>query len=143
MAEPDTIPVSASIASTGLGIRYIGFEPQYCFAYSGMKQVASSDVLHLDFTSGSGFIRATFSGLAAVLPGTLSDGVASMYKIEFNGLTLATAKVDSLQEDMPTVVEFPLIIPPLTRVEISCESEGSTSNMKTSCQLTGRVYGAA
>lgn len=136
------IQPSASVAATGLGIRYIGESPMYAYAYSEMKQVASSDVLHLDFTTGSGFINATFTAVAAVLPGTLSDGVASMFKIEFNGLTIATVKVDSLQEDMPTVMILPLIIPPLTLVEINCESEGSTSNMKTSCQITGRVYGA-
>jgi hypothetical protein len=140
MAKAEGIPPTASVASVGLRLNYIGTDPQYCYAYSEMKQVSSSDVLHLDFTSGAGFITATFTALAAVLPGTLSDGVASMFKIEFNGLILATAKVDSLQEDMPTVVKFPLIIPPFTVVEINCESEGSTSNMKTSCQLTGRVY---
>ena len=32
MPETDTIPVSASVASTGLGIRYIG---EHCYAYSG------------------------------------------------------------------------------------------------------------
>ena len=53
MPETDTIPVSASIASTGTGIRYIG---DYAYAYSGIVQASGSDTTALDFTTGSGVI---------------------------------------------------------------------------------------
>ena len=56
MPEPDTIPVSASIASTGPGIRYIG---DYAYANSGWLAVATgADTVLLDFTSGAGMIKA-------------------------------------------------------------------------------------
>ena len=53
MPDTDTIPVSASIASTGLGIRYIG---DHCYAYSGEVNVANVELSLLDFTTGSGLI---------------------------------------------------------------------------------------
>ena len=56
MPETDTIPVSASVASTGLGIRYIG---DWAYANSGWLSVATgADTVLLDFTSGAGMIKA-------------------------------------------------------------------------------------
>ena len=56
MTEADVIQPSASVASTGKGIRYIG---EYAYAYSGSLAVgtgAFEDLL--EFTTGSGIIRA-------------------------------------------------------------------------------------
>ena len=56
MPDTDTIPVSASIASTGKGIRYIG---DYAYAYSGALAAAGSPGTdYLDFTTGAGLIIA-------------------------------------------------------------------------------------
>ena len=54
MTDTDTIPVSASVASTGKGIRYIG---DYAYAYSGNYE-ANTTVIEgiIDFTSGAGVI---------------------------------------------------------------------------------------
>ena len=68
MPETDTIPVSASIASTGLGIRYIG---EHAYAYSGVNLLTNSETSYLDFTTGSGYIvgkikiSADWSGLSS------------------------------------------------------------------------------
>ena len=59
MPETDTIPVSASVASTGKGIRYIG---DYAWALSGDIATSSTAYIeHLAFTTGSGFIVAEFN----------------------------------------------------------------------------------
>ena len=57
MPETDVIPTSASVASTGSGIRYIG---DYAYAYSGLAQTEglNSPVTRLEFTTGSGLIDA-------------------------------------------------------------------------------------
>ena len=59
MPETDTIPVSASVASTGKGIRYIG---DYAYAYSGTDAItaAAGETTKLEFTTGSGLIVAQF-----------------------------------------------------------------------------------
>ena len=57
MPATDTIPVSASVASTGKGIRYIG---DYAYAYSGTIEVTgtTTEITMLEFTTGSGLIKA-------------------------------------------------------------------------------------
>ena len=57
MPETDTIPVSASVASTGLGIRYIG---DWAFALSGIIGVTNSETTLLEFNSGAGLISGIF-----------------------------------------------------------------------------------
>ena len=54
MPETDTIPVSASVASTGPGIRYIG---DYAYAYSGLIETDNTISNLLDFTTGAGIIQ--------------------------------------------------------------------------------------
>jgi len=138
MALAESLPPDASTASTGLGLRYIGRD--YAYAYSGLYQIASSDVLHLDYTTGSGFIVGNFICSGAVLAGTLANGTVSVFKINFNDLEIVVVKVDTATEDMPTLLECPLVIPPFTRVTVNVESGASFADMKTSIQLIGRVY---
>jgi len=135
--EPVVQP-EASVVQTGLGISYLS---DRVYAYSGLHQIASSDVLHLNFTTGSGFIVGNFICSGAVLPGTLASGTVSVFKINFNDLGIVVVKVDTDTEDMPTLLECPLVIPPLTKITVNVESGASTGNMKTSIQLIGRVYG--
>jgi len=137
----EPVQPEASVVQTGLGIKYIGTAPQYCYAYSDMHQVTTGDVLHLDFTTGSGFIHAMFTGVGAVLPATPSAGSNTVYTIKLNDLTVATLPVETLQEDMPAYAPWPFIIPPFTHIVISALATHSDAGMKTSCQITGRVYG--
>ena len=58
MPETDTIPVSASVASTGTGIRYIG---DHCYAFSGAVSASGSEQTLFDFTTGTGYIVATLT----------------------------------------------------------------------------------
>ena len=57
MPETDTIPVSASIASTGKGIRYIG---DYAYALSGKVACNNTGATIIESITGSGFIIANF-----------------------------------------------------------------------------------
>jgi len=56
MAKAEGIPPTASTASAGLGIRYIG---QHCYAYSGIvTPVSGTDATALDFITAGGYIVA-------------------------------------------------------------------------------------
>ena len=57
MPETDTIPVSASVASTGKGIRYVG---THAYAYSGSVGVDNNETTLLEFTTGTGYIKCIF-----------------------------------------------------------------------------------
>jgi len=128
---------NAIFGGTQLGITTI---LDRVYAYSGSKGVASSDVKHLDFTTGKGFIVCEFIGIGATLAGTLASGAVSLFTITFNGVTVGIIKTDTDTEDMPSYVSIPLLIPPLTSVIVNVESDRGTSSMVTSCQLIGRIY---
>ena len=139
MPHTDTTPVSASIASTGFSVRYIG---QYCYAYSGVVAVAPTETTLLDFTTNAGTIVGTFQFDYA----TLKDAAPAddaFYKIEFNGQSICqyldVGYSSSARADPHHVI--PIIIPPLAHVVVTAEM-GTANTINQAVRLVGRVYGA-
>jgi len=137
MVEAEGIPPTASTASTGLGIRYIG---RYCYAYSGEVLVNEDTQPLLNFDSGSGFIIASFSygvDQNAALSGSKLIG----FTIQFNALKVfqvvgqSTSNFPMLDFDS----NYRILIPPFTTVLIQSETTNS-ANIPTYGMLTGRVY---
>ena len=137
---PEAVPSNASVASTGLGLRYIG---EHCAAWSGLIQINTTLTECLNFTSGSGYIVCdlTLCG-AAKHDGGTNTGANTVYEIYFNGVRFLLIKVESIQEDMPAMETIPLLIPPFTQVKIAFRCDVSTANLFNSVALAGRVYGA-
>ena len=111
MPETDTIPVSASVASTGLGIRYIS---NWAYAYSGRFTVSTSDQTQLLFTTGSGVISGIIQAHGPVSEVTSQNGRISTWRIYFNDLIVAYIKADTTAtantvSTSPTVVN--VIVP--------------------------------
>ena len=138
MPHTDTTPVSASIASTGLGIRYIG---NWAYAYSGKKIVNSTNTDLLDFTTGSGFIVANIEWGG--------DGVDSgqiTYTIELNGENVMYKRCPAGGSDPRNDFEIgttrvKMLIPPFTRFVLNIDN-GSSVNYDCTVWIAGRVYGA-
>ena len=139
MPHTDTTPVSASIASTGLGIRYIG---EHCFAYSGMFESSTSQQTALDFTSGSGYIIGTFQWNGFINSSDPSAGNNSTMFIYFNDVSITFLKTDTATEDNPTTVKETFLIPPFTRVVVYLDANETSSSLIGAANFTGRVYGA-
>ena len=57
MPDTDTIPVSASVASTGPGIRYIG---DHAYANNNASATDTETTI-LEFTTGTGYIIGEFN----------------------------------------------------------------------------------
>ena len=133
MPETDTIPVSASIASTGPGIRYIG---DHCYAYSGTVNVANSTITLLEFTTGAGYIVGTFQ------PQYFDNAGAEnfQFKVLFNSLQVAGCVLDKIEGYTP-YEETELIIPPFTEVLINAINVADADTRKMAAIITGRVYG--
>jgi len=132
MPHTDVIPTSASIASTGLGIRYVG---KWAYAYSGKITTTgggSADTTYLDFTSGSGVIVAN---LRVVHEG--QGGDVRLVTVSFNDTIIIAIKGDDAP-DWGNSFPIKLIIPPLTKVEVKC---GVSGGAVFTAALTGRVYG--
>jgi len=139
MPYTDVIPTSASIASTGLGIRYIG---NRCYAFSGAFAASASVQTLLDFTTGSGFIVATLTMTAPIrmVSANIGGGYTRGYQIDFNSQTVGLYKVESSEHTWEQVT--PILIPPLTKVVLSCVDGGTSASYSGTAHLTGRVYGA-
>ena len=124
MPETDTIPVSASVASTGLGIRYIG---NLVYAYSGALTEVGSLTTALEFTSGSELIigKMQFDGFYD--PSNIEAGNVGICRILFNDEAISTLKIKSGSEAMPQAETAEVIIPPLTKVLVQYQGTGTTS----------------
>jgi len=134
MPHTDVIPTSASIASTGLGIRYIG---EHCYAYSGEIAGGFAVVSGLDFTSGSGYIVAEFTATSDEI-----GGAQIFVNVLMNGVKMfaITWDVTSTAGFMGSIFPIPIIIPPFTEVQTTQHT--STGSENFTHLLTGRVYGA-
>jgi len=130
---------AASVAAPGLGIRYIG---EHVFGISGEVLVNNNTVSMLDFTSGSGYIVGKFAyGI---------DQNGSLYSSKLIGFTIKFNAIKIFQLVTQTVAvypmmdfkdNYPLLIPPFTKVLIESETTNET-NVPTYGILVGRVYGA-
>ena len=79
MTEADVIQPSASVASTGLGIRYIG---DYAYAYSGIQSIDNNETTQLEFRTGGGVIVAT------ILFNNLSDDKKFTHRVYMNDIVI-------------------------------------------------------
>ena len=130
------IQPGASVAATGLGIRYI---EDWAYALSGEVDTPGQhvDVTLLDFTSGSGLIFSKF------LFGVFSESNNNIsFSVKFNGAVVMGYTVSGGISDAQSSNYLPLIIPPFTRVECIGRNHESGNAIPILCSIAGRVYGA-
>ena len=141
MPHTDTTPVSASIASPGLGIRYVG---NYAYAYSGTFSASTSSQTCLEFTTGSGIIVGQFfmSGGVNYVAANLGDGQVTGYRLTLNGEIVSIVKIASITEAMPTIAKEKVLLPPFTLVQLEILSSANSASQLSTCSFSGRVYGA-
>ena len=139
MTAAGVIQPSASIASTGLGLRYIG---EHCYAFSGPFPASSTTQTLFDFTTGgSGYIVATLTMTGPVKMTAVHLGFARGYQLDFNGQTVGVYKMETQSQDMPTTTEAQILIPPSTAVVLTCFDSGTDADYNGTANITGRVYG--
>ena len=136
MPDTDTIPVSASIASTGKGIRYIG---EWAFALSGIIGVTNSETTLLEFNSGAGLISGVFQNYRGSGDNLGNDYVWRLY---FNDTQINEAYDSTVSDDTGRELITKIIIPPLTTVKVTTINVTGVDSNNCSCVFTGRVYGA-
>ena len=137
MTEADVIQPSASTASTGKGIRYIG---DYCYAYSGAVSVSNTETDLLNFTTGSGLIvgRLQFRYATA---GTAEIGEDFTFRLYLNQEFIMSSRGKADTEWFAEQY-VKLILPPNTLVKVTTENVTDSDSRGMAALLTGRVYGA-
>ena len=112
----------------------------FAYAYSGLKQIQTSNVEHLNFTTGNYTIVGEITFYGSVKTAALDLGDISGCTVSFNGTDLFTVKIDTEQEDMPNPMVFPIIITPNTVVVANVISDDDSTDHLTAATITGRVY---
>jgi len=130
----------ATFLGPNKGLTIVG---EHAVAYSGAIQAATSDITHLDF--GSPVYQYIVGSITLTGPmkiDSVTDGGAAVAEIQFNGIELFNIKVETGQEDMPSQVTLPILIPPHTQVTIVVRSQYDTAGSTTSANIVGRIYDA-
>ena len=139
MTEADVIQPSASIASTGPGIRYIG---QHAYAFSGPFPLSTTPATMLSFTTGAGYILGTLTCCGPVEFNTPQAGGACAFQLTLNGAVVWLADTDTGEEDHPGSASIDILLPPFTQVVLQIDSNNNDADELSTAVFTGRVYGA-
>jgi len=139
MAEAEGIPPTASVASVGPGIRYVG--NNWAYAFSGKKIINNDNTDLLDFTTGGGFIVANIEWGG--------DGVDSgqiTYTIELNSQNVMYKRCQVAGSDNRNDFEIgttrvKMLLPPFTRFVLNV-ANATASNYDCTVWIAGRVYDA-
>ena len=137
MAKAEGIPPTASVASVGKSLRYLG---NHCYAFSGAFGAATATQTMFDFTSGSGYIVATLTMTAPVKMADIGLGYYRGWQLDFNSQTVGLYKAETSTENMPTFIEVQILIPPFTAVLFTCVDSGDNATALGTANITGRVY---
>ena len=129
----------ATFLGPQLGLSTIG---SHAYAFSGQIQIDTSPVTPLLFTSGDTYLIGTVECIGPTLDSDPNNGQSALFLITLNGNEISTIKMDTENEDMPTLVSMPIVIPPRTEFKVTVDCGGDTSNMVSSCNIVGRIYDA-
>jgi len=138
MAKAEGIPPTASVASPGLSLHYVG---GHCYAYSGTVDVDATETDLLNFTSGAGYIVARWLPQYMVAAHVGDD---FRFVVYFNNQIVASlimAAAADRDAFYPGVVH--LVIPPFTEVKATADNATQNVARLVGGILTGRVYGTA
>ena len=126
---------NASVAATGLGIRYVG---SWAYGLSGFVDVNNVETSLLDFTSSAGFIVAKIQ-----FNYVENETDAFQFRVYFNEIAVQALRMYG-KKDYKDSTEYPLIlvIPPTTHVRCTGRNIENSSSREQVVALSGRVYGA-
>lgn len=127
---------NASVAATGLGIRYIG---KFAYGYSGIVGCDNNDTIMMEFTTGSGFIDMKVLVCNSV---SLSTGDDFRYSVYLNDVICTQWYGLGVQDPLAGRNPLPFLIPPFTKMTIRADNQGGTAKRDHTVNIVGRVYGA-
>ena len=130
-------PVSgANPAGTGSVLNYIG---NRVYAYGGQLPNVSSYTTGLKFDTGPELIvgKLQFDSMCSI--SNLAGGDNCLFKVSINNEPVSITKMDGAQEDMPAVVDIPLVLAPFTQVKIEYQGSTDSADFTTFMRFTGKV----
>ena len=135
-------PVSSSNpAGVGTSLNYLG---NHAYATSGQFVDTQSQATMLKFTTANSYVIGKFAFFGSTptgqAAGDIGNGNVNNFQVLFDGQVVAVVKTDTAQEDMPSEIVIPMLLPPYTKVEIKVVSNAAKADFSTSITFVGRVY---
>ena len=130
-------PVGGSFTGPAEALEVIG---DHAYAYSGVHQGATSAYTMFNFTSGNYYFVGEITVSGAIDDNSPGVGFTSVFTISMNGTQIMFLKTDTDQEDMPTALVVPILIPPYTAFELDGIDNGATANRETSASIVGKIH---
>ena len=132
---PESVPINASIASTGLGLRYVG---NWAYAYSGAVDVNNVETDLINTTTQAGIIKGRIEFCYA---GTNSQNMR--FRVKLNDLTIWDFEADHSQllaRGQSGILH--IVIPPATQLVCTGQNVTDSDPFALLVALSGRVYDA-
>ena len=125
----------ATFLAPNKGLSIVG---NHAYAYSGEVSVANTEINLLDFVSGKDYITAKVQ-----LGSNAGENEDYVFKIYFNGTVVFSTLFNNQGAQYVDVANsIPVIIPPLTNVQMSLDNIADTDTRVWTVHMVGRVYDA-
>jgi len=136
----EAVTANASVASSGLGLRYVG---DRVYGFSGTHGNTTAGETLFDFTSGAGVIVGEFVLNGAVRFLYAQNGSNTAWQLSFNGEVIALYVTNSSSSAGRGESQGfqRVIIPPFTRVVLEADSDEDNAAELLTANFHGRVYG--
>ena len=113
----------------------------HCYAYSGLYATDDAGIEVLSFATGKEYIVGHMQLNGGVDDDNPADSTINTGNIQFNGVTVALIRSGTAtSDDSPMSVMQRLVIPPLTTVTVTVDSNVTQADRYFSVVFTGRVY---
>ena len=125
----------ATFLAPNKGLSIVG---NHAYAYSGEVSVANTEINLLDFVAGKDYITAKVQ-----LGSKAGENEDFEFKIYFNGSVVFSTLFNNQGAQYVDVANsIPIIIPPLTNVQMSLDNIADTDTRVWTVHMVGRVYDA-
>jgi len=125
----------ATFLAPNKGLSIVG---GHAYAYSGEVSVTNTEINLLDFVSGKEYITAKVQ-----LGSKAGENEDYVFKIYFNGSVVFSTLFNNQGTQYVDIANsIPIIIPPLTNVQMSLDNIADTDTRVWTVHMIGRVYDA-
>ena len=112
----------------------------HVYAYSGQRGTSTAGVADvIRFVTGVNALKGHWICQGAYVVANLGTGCTSVFRIQLDGVEIISPKVETAQEDSPTLQVIPFIIPPFTTVSVNILSDQTGATYLSSISFIGEV----
>ena len=111
---------------------------RHVYAYGPQITNTTSDKVLLEFNTQSEYIKGIMQLCGSIVAATVAAGNISNWHVNFNDMVIARFKTETQEEDSPTTLSIPLIVPPFTNVKVYAID--NDTNGQISAYFTGEAY---